>query len=230
MARRPLVCALVVLALLTPASASGKKPLHVHHPHELSTFPATNSMAAVGEQDAGGGVETGASYTAQSFVMPRTGRLRTLSFQLRSLLGPDGVDFRVLVTEVEGAQAPGASPSLIIGAILYESPSMTLPPGSDWTTFEINLDGLLLTKGTTYFWIIDTWTDHDGIIGTAEIGITEVDYVAGDIYSGGALAANPASDPGTREDHLTDPVHFYSPFSGVDLAFSLTWRPGKGRL
>jgi hypothetical protein len=202
----------VLLSLVGQAEA--KKPLHM-----LSTLPGTGYVNPLGEQDAGGN-ETTASYFGQSFVMPETGDIEELTFILQSTLGPDGVDFRVLITEVIGVEAT-IHPSMV----LFESATLTLAPGSPPTTFSVDLGRLCLRGGTTYFWILDSFVAFDGIVGTAQVA-TMSDYAGGEFFSTNAAAANSPTDPGTREDHF---ARMSPPFANVDLAFSLTYVPLQGK-
>jgi hypothetical protein len=203
----------LVGVLAVPTSAqTAKRGVDV-----LSTFPATSGASPCGEQSAGG-IDTAATYCGQLFVMPTTGIARDLTFQLRSTSGPDGLDFRVLLTTVTGT-----GDTLRPDDVLFESAAMTLPANSDWNTVTVPLSGLSLRGGTAYFWILDSWADFDGETGYGEVAAT-TGYSGGEFYATSVLAANSPTDPGTREDHFQQ---FSAIFTDFDLAFTLTYTETK---
>jgi len=125
------------------------------------------------------------SYYAQTFVaLPGLAQDLTFAMRDKTVGTVDrGFDlkFRVLLAETTG------SPVLTgIGSILFESTTLSLSDGADFTTFTVNLGGIDLSDGQSYAWILDAYSDFE----------------LGKDGDSAAIAFNPSSAGVTGNEHF----------------------------
>jgi len=166
----------------------------------------------------GGFGEFNTAYYAQSFISPISGVqsvLGTLTFELATVLGPDDVEFRLLITETTGGPGTGIRPT----NVLFESDRLTLPftkpEDALFTTFDVDLGGLVIEPAITYAWVLDAFVEFDMLRGVALTG-------SNDNYSDGHLFILNDVGGQTRADH------FAAVWSGPmtqDFTFKLGFEP-----
>ncbi len=148
-----------------------------------------------------------AAFYGQSFAAPSTGPLEATSLSFRLETYPRDVQegplkYRVLL-------APGPSPA----DALFTSALQTLPAHSPWTEVTVDLGATPLTGGQAYWWILDGYSDRNGLTGDAQVG-THNDYAGGAFYYGGyfSTAGAPLSSISLNEFG-----------ENIDLAFRMTF-------
>ncbi|MCP5155563.1 MAG: thrombospondin type 3 repeat-containing protein [Ectothiorhodospiraceae bacterium] len=138
---------------------------------------------------------------------------RDLSVVLGSTPTEGGLDFRILLTEVQ----PGAD--FHPGAVLVEGPVQNLPqsfePGG--RSYALGLGCLPLTPGRTYAWVLDAFEGSLTDFASASTGLNLLDpYAAGRAFS----LPGPFSAASTRESHFASQ---WMEQLGVDWSFELTF-------
>lgn len=153
----------------------------------IGNMTFTNGVVAVGESAVG--------YYAQTFVAPAT-TPKALSFYLASADHSGPMNFRVLITEINGTGS-----AIVPSTVLFESPTLSLPfdptfpiNRNEYTRFDVPLMALSLTPGLTYAWIIDGVVARDGI-GDGAGSALNSSYSGGHFfYYGDFLTGSRASD------------------------------------
>lgn len=142
----------------------------------LDYYAGTGVVNPFGEIAAGNAffsVPTGqafATYVGQTFTAPE-GLAQSVMVRFSSGLGPDGVDFRVLLAEVDSA---GTTPTRII----YRSDVYTFGATAGGSGVSVGEDALLslggtdLEDGRTYAFVLDAVSPFDGIEGWAALRTT----------------------------------------------------------
>lgn len=142
------------------------------------------------------------SYYGQTFIAPGSEEILAsrLIFSMESgSQAPGPMPFRVLMVE--------ATTGVSLSTLLFETSSFLLPGNSGWTDFEISLGNTPLIGGLSYAWILDTFSDRDGVSGIANVG-TRNGFADGSLFT-----LNVAG--GTRSSHEL------AAFADIDLAFQL---------
>ncbi len=176
----------------------------------IDNLPRTAGIGTFGEDAP---FEAGISaFYGQSFVAPSDGPVEALSltFDLETYprdpqQGP--LKYRVMLVPTV-MQNPYDT---WLSEALYASGPLTFPDHTPWTELTVDLGATPLAGGQTYLWVLDGYSDRNGLTGDAEVG-THNGYAGGTMYYGGKLDASgaPLSSIGLGE------------FSGVDLAFRMT--------
>ncbi|MEX2187671.1 MAG: hypothetical protein WD875_12785 [Pirellulales bacterium] len=156
-------------------------------------------------------------YYAQTFeALP--GLAMELTFAMRDRRNIGEIDagypmrFRVLLAETIGS---ASDPDL--STIIFESSALSLPDGSNWTTFTVNLGGIDLMDGSTYAWVLDAYSDF--VLGM-DGGAASVAYIAEPQAGGHAMFLNADNDGHPRSTHFANGVWADQPGS---MAFELTF-------
>ena len=104
----------------------------------ITNFPSATFLSALGEPFA--------RYFAQTFKA-KPGLLTELTIELEGepQMGPDDLDFRVLITEVQGAGL-----TFHPTAVLSESATITFSSTASASIVHVSLPNLSLVPGTTY--------------------------------------------------------------------------------
>ncbi|MEM9418866.1 MAG: hypothetical protein AAGA25_07450 [Planctomycetota bacterium] len=173
---------------------------------DIINGPASSFLTGVGEP--------GSTYFAQTFTPQEDGFADDLTFQLRPAGSPSNnsfnpVNFNVVIAEV----APGSG--LVLTNELFDSGTLTLPPGDGTqppTDVVVDLQGLELSAGVEYAWVIDSRTAFDGDTDQAQVGTTG-DFAGGEFFFSGSQSS--------RADVFASGN--FNAFPGTDLAFELTF-------
>lgn len=169
------------------------------------TVPPSGTLTGFGD--------SGTQYRGQTFTA-----LSALAEELTVYVGPtsDGLDFRLLVTELDTTS--GVRPT----TVLFESNTLHVPVfpiQAEPFAYTVNLGGLALAPGEQYAWILDSFVVSDGLHSTSSTGI---DLLAA--YADGQeifLDLGPFPS-GTRAEHF---AMDWGTGPGNDLAFLLTFEP-----
>ena len=129
---------------------------------------------------------------------------------------PQGVRFRVLVTEV--TTNPPFGPT----SVLFETNTLALSfaPEREPEAFTIDLHGLPLEVGRSYAIVLDACSEFDGTQGSASVGI---DLSAG--YAVGVFFERPPNpiQPVPCDRDAVFAAHDWLVSDGIDLAFTLSF-------
>lgn len=203
-------CASLLLSLFLTISCHGSF---------IGSLEQENIMVSLGEN--------GAAYFGQSFVAPN-GFLTNLKFKLGSAGGPGDSPFRVLITEVvSGPPSNNRYGYIAPTTILFESSTLVLPylGNSNPTTtteFSVSLPQLSLTPGNTYGFVLDAFSDFDGVQNFMSVASND-NYEDGDFFYYGI--GFQAGDTGQRLQHFGDMENWitYRGFYNQDIAFQLSF-------
>ena len=191
---------LAALSVIVLALVPGVCPAGV-----IDNFPGTAFLSALGEPFS--------PYFAQTFkALP--GVATDLAIELAGNLGPDDVDFHVLLTEVSGSGLT-FHPTVV----LFESDTVTFSSAAPRTVVHIPLPNLALVPGKTYAFILDAFVTRDGSDGTARVA-TNGTYADGGFYFNQGFAGS------SRADHFADQWFFAEsiyPPDFHDIAFQLSF-------
>jgi len=191
---------LAALSVIVLASAPGVCSAEV-----IDNFPGTAFLSALGEPFS--------PYFAQTFkALP--GVVTDLAIELAGNLGPDDVDFHVLITEVSGSGLT-FHPTVV----LFESDTVTFSSAAPPTVVHIPLPNLALVPSKTYAFILDAFVTRDGSDGTALVATNGT-------YADGAFYFNQGFAGSSRTDHFADQWFFAEsiyPPDFHDIAFQLSF-------
>lgn len=152
-----------------------------------------------------------ANYWAQSFVAPAD-VIESLNFEMFPSLGPDGADFKVLLTETI-RDSTGIRPT----NVLFESDLITASwNGGSSVPIDVDFGALSIVANERYAFVLDAFSAADGLIGTAGM------YTNEGILHKGEFFFLSAKSSGTREEHFAQD---WSGFASTerDLVFNLTF-------
>jgi PKD repeat protein len=171
----------------------------------INNYPPTSTLTTFGEPNA--------AYFGQSFVAP-AGFVEDLTFQVSHTAGTDAVEFHVLLCTTNG----GTGNTIWPDSVLFESTTLSVPPGSGLTEFTVNLGGIDLVDGATYAWVLDAFVTQDGFEGKGGVGARS------GYADGHAFFLQPSG--GTRSSHFSSGLD-WNDFENDDLAFELTFSSGN---
>ncbi len=159
-----------------------------------------------------------ASYYGQTFLAP-SGLAETLKIRINvsDLLGNDGIDFRLLITETTRTGNNFLPTNVIFESELFtignEIGIFGLQTGPDPT---LPIGGIDLIDGQTYAWILDSVSAADGFQGFGYVGSRHPQQAD---FHGGALLANFDLEKGA----LDQPWLYVSQ---LDFAYQMDFSPG----
>jgi hypothetical protein len=183
--------------------------------YTIDTTSSWNSISSVGPFG-DNGIET----FGQTFMAPTESRLDQITFfvndELNSgtVFNPAYLDFKLYVMGWSGTKASGS--------ILFESLQFTTSNNhgdNGLEQFDVATGGIDLTPGGSYVWFISVSGLFDGNASTGAVGF--MGEFASDVYGGGEFV---------MIDNQQDTSKWVSenwtkPFSGKDLAFTLSFSP-----
>ena len=160
-----------------------------------------------------------ATYRGQTFVaLP--GLAEELTFYLSRSVDAGGVNFRVLLTEVDTSGG-----GIILTTVLFESATLNTGTGSSspLNPFTVELGGIPMVAGQTYAWILDAFVELESNPGFrgADNGLHSIfppDFYPDGIFIEKNLGPFPV---GTRDEHFASGFGGLFPFT--DMAFKLTF-------
>ncbi len=184
----------------------------------IDNLPRTGYMGGFGD--------SGATYWGQSFLA-EPGLAQSLTFELRYESGDGDLNFRLLLTTVDG-QWNGVDYSEVNpGMVLFESESLSLahmPHNSEWILFSVELGGIDLEDGQTYAFVLDAFEDGDGIQSKALVGMRDGYQDGHTFWLGYSKTYLEDSFPNSDRDYYFNNLYWGN---NVDraMAFSLTFIP-----
>lgn len=207
---RLLAIAIVGMGLLAGTPVSADTLTVDNFPITPDTITPSGGIASLGELV--GFLQGPSSFYGQSFIAPSAGRVYAdkLTFSMMFYgQAPGPVNYRILLVSTGAPVAP----SLVsLSQVIFESESMVLPASSPWTDITVSLGDTQLLGGNAYLWVIDAYTDRDGVSGLANVG-TKNNFADGSLYTLNVLSGDRAN-------------FSLSQFGDVDLAFQMTFQAG----